>query len=97
MITGLSMINEMPKARPKAARLSAGPSRRAIADWIVGPSSIMSVNESASGSQSQKTWRRVNVVDGDGFCMRMLYRKKPHLLESVDGTCHETIEALNDD
>ncbi len=54
-----SMINEMPKTMPKAARLSFGSGRRAMADCTAGPSSIKSVKLIASGSHSQKTVRRV--------------------------------------
>ena len=35
MITGLSMISEIPSTSPNAARLSSAPCRRAMADWIV--------------------------------------------------------------
>jgi hypothetical protein len=59
MITGLSITNDNENTKPNAAKFRWESPKRAIAAWLDGPSSIIKVNEIASGSHNQKIRRTV--------------------------------------
>jgi hypothetical protein len=54
MITGASIVTDSDRTMPKAAKFVSASGRRAIAAWTKGPSSVISAQLAANGSQKAR-------------------------------------------